>query len=103
MIILSIETSCDETGIAILEVITHDDGSLVFTVLGNALLSQAALHAEYGGVYPTLAKREHEKNLPLMLEKALAEASISVANVDAIAVTHEIGRASCRERVCQYV
>ena len=47
---------------------------MVFTVLGSALLSQAALHAPYGGVFPTLAKREHEKNLPVMLEQALQNA-----------------------------
>jgi N6-L-threonylcarbamoyladenine synthase len=71
MRVLAIETSCDETGIAVVEGRKMETG-FKFTVLGNALLSQAALHAEYGGVYPTLAKREHQKNLPILLEQ-LAE------------------------------
>ncbi|HEY5383344.1 MAG TPA: tRNA (adenosine(37)-N6)-threonylcarbamoyltransferase complex transferase subunit TsaD [Candidatus Paceibacterota bacterium] len=80
MRILAIETSCDETGIAIVEG-TKTEGGFAFTVLGSALLSQAALHAPYGGVYPNLAKREHEKNLPILFEKFKDE------KVDAIAVT----------------
>lgn len=71
MRVLAIETSCDETGIALVEGRKTESG-LEFVVLGNALLSQAALHAEYGGVYPTLAKREHQKNLPILLDQ-LAE------------------------------
>ncbi len=56
MKILAIETSCDETGVAIVEGQKTGD-SISFSVLGSALLSQAQLHAEYGGVYPNLAKR----------------------------------------------
>jgi N6-L-threonylcarbamoyladenine synthase len=73
MRVLSIETSCDETAIAILDC-TGDVHGATFTVVADALYSQAHLHAEYGGVYPTLAKREHNKNLPLLLEQALAKA-----------------------------
>ncbi|MEK7530449.1 MAG: tRNA (adenosine(37)-N6)-threonylcarbamoyltransferase complex transferase subunit TsaD [Patescibacteria group bacterium] len=73
MRILSIETSCDETAISILDC-TGDTSGATFKVLGNALYSQAHLHAEYGGVHPTLAKREHIKNLPILLEQALGEA-----------------------------
>lgn len=66
--ILAIETSCDETAVAVLEC----SGGLEkpsFDVLSHELYSQASLHAEYGGVYPSLAKREHAKNLiPLLLE-----------------------------------
>ncbi len=69
MRVLAIETSCDETGVSILEG-TQTGEAMRFTVLGTALLSQAALHAPYGGVYPNLAKREHEKNLPVILEQA---------------------------------
>jgi N6-L-threonylcarbamoyladenine synthase len=90
MKILAIETSCDETGIAVVDGRKTNDG-FVFTVLGNALLSQASLHAEYGGVYPTLAKREHQKNLPLMLEQALAQANLSIGDADALAVTEGPG------------
>lgn len=84
MKILAIETSCDETGIALVEGV-KTDGVFSFTVLDSALLSQAALHAEYGGVYPNLAKREHEKNLPILFEK------FKDAEVDAITVTNGPG------------
>jgi N6-L-threonylcarbamoyladenine synthase len=74
--ILAIETSCDETAISILEA----DGGFEnpsFSVLANIVHSQIDVHKEYGGVYPTLAKREHAKNLPLILEQAFQEAGIS--------------------------
>lgn len=64
MKILAIETSCDETGIALLEVKNSK-----FKILANQLSSQAKIHAPYGGVFPALAKREHIKNLPLLLNK----------------------------------
>ena len=73
MKILAIETSCDETAVAILEI----SGELEkpdIKILGNTLLSQVSLHEKYGGVYPNLAKREHEKNLPILLEQTLSEA-----------------------------
>ena len=73
MRILAIETSCDETGVAVVEG-TRTDSGYILRVLGSALNSQAALHAEYGGVFPNLAKREHEKNLPLVLAEALTAA-----------------------------
>lgn len=73
MNILSIETSCDETAVSLVEV----SGGLenpTFRVLGNSLFSQIATHAKYGGVFPTLAKREHAKKLPLLLIETLTEA-----------------------------
>ncbi len=73
MRILSIETSCDETAIAILDITGPLERPEV-KVLGNALYSQAKLHEQYGGVFPMLAKREHEKNLPILLEQVLAHA-----------------------------
>ena len=75
MKILAIETSCDETAIAILEA-QGDERAAQFTVLGNALLSQIDIHREYGGVFPALAKREHAKNLVPILEAALEEAEL---------------------------
>lgn len=75
MKILAIETSCDETAIALLDC-AGDDRSATFTVLGNALISQIDIHKEYGGVYPALAKREHAKNLAPLLEKALKDAGL---------------------------
>lgn len=75
MKILAIETSCDETAVAIVE--GTDVGSdTQFRILGNALLSQIEVHREYGGVYPMLAKREHAKNLVPLLTAALEEAEM---------------------------
>jgi N6-L-threonylcarbamoyladenine synthase len=80
MKVLAIETSCDETGIALVE--GEKRGlSLHFVTLKAALLSQAALHAPYGGVYPNLAKREHQKNLPVLFEQFKND------DYDAVAVT----------------
>ncbi len=75
MKVLAIETSCDETAIAILECAGTEQNAR-FTVLGNALLSQVEVHKEYGGIFPALAKREHAKNLVPILEAALEEAEL---------------------------
>lgn len=75
MNILSIETSCDETAVSIV----HADGQFPdarYEILGDALHSQIDIHAEYGGVFPALAKREHAKKLIPMLTKALTEAEL---------------------------
>ncbi|MFA5996774.1 MAG: tRNA (adenosine(37)-N6)-threonylcarbamoyltransferase complex transferase subunit TsaD, partial [Candidatus Paceibacterota bacterium] len=83
MKILAIETSCDETAIAIVEA-TGDEQNAQFTVLGNTLLSQIELHRQYGGVFPALAKREHAKNLVPILEAALEEAELLHEDTQAI-------------------
>ncbi len=75
MRILAIETSCDETAIAIVDA-EGDENEARFRVLGNALLSQIDIHKEYGGVFPALAKREHAKNLVPILIAALEEAEL---------------------------
>jgi N6-L-threonylcarbamoyladenine synthase len=76
MKILAIETSCDETAIALIR--TEDSGSKesLLHVLGNILYSQAPLHAKYGGVFPTLAKREHQKKLVPILKEVLTSSLI---------------------------
>lgn len=71
MRILAIETSCDETAISILEA---KDGS--FNVLSHVVHSQIDMHREYGGVFPTVAKREHGKNLVPVLTEALEKAGL---------------------------
>lgn len=88
MRVLAIETSCDETAVSILECSGSVSGA-TFRVLGNALYSQADLHAQYGGVFPTLAKREHIKNLPVMYAEAMRQAGNPT--VDLIAVTQGPG------------
>ncbi len=75
MKILSIETSCDETAVSIVE--AHGDfPNATYTILGDALFSQIDIHKEYGGVFPALAKREHIKTLIPMAKKALSSASL---------------------------
>ena len=72
MLILGIETSCDETAVCIVSA-TGDKNSPVFSILGNALNSQTKIHEQYGGVFPALAKREHSKNLIPLFKKVLEE------------------------------
>lgn len=73
MKLLAIETSCDETAVAVLEGTAGGGTAATFTLLGNALLSQIDIHKEYGGVYPMIAKREHAKNLVPLLDSALSQ------------------------------
>src|SRR3989344_7881248 len=86
MIVLGIETSCDETAISVVEA-SGDLESLSFRLLGSAIHSQVDMHALYGGVYPNLAKREHIKNLPIVYKQALENANISEDKTEMIAVT----------------
>jgi N6-L-threonylcarbamoyladenine synthase len=92
MIILAIETSCDDTCIAIVEAEKDKSDKIKFKVLSNIVSSQVKLHAKYGGVYPTLAKREHQKNLPIILKKSLKEFK---QKIDLIAVTAGPGLEPC--------
>ena len=81
--ILGIESSCDETGAAIVD----DSGR----VLADVVQSQVKLHAPYGGVIPELASRDHLRNALPVVREALARAAITLAEVDGIAVTHRPG------------
>ena len=83
MIILGIESSCDETSIAVLK-----DGH---EILSNKISSQIAIHKEYGGVVPEIASRQHVKNIATILDEALEEANITMKDVDYIAVTYAPG------------
>jgi len=67
--LLSIETSCDETAISVLEI--KEGKNINFKVLANITASQVKLHEQYGGVFPMMAKREHGIALPIILEKIL--------------------------------
>lgn len=75
MRILGTETSCDETGVCIIETEKTETGTTL-KVLGNQLYSQVKLHEQYGGVFPMMAKREHAKNLVPLLEACLLEAGL---------------------------
>lgn len=74
MILLSIETSCDETAIALVKRVRGKQ--VRFEVLSHKVLSQIDLHAEYGGVFPALAKREHTKAITQLIAEALEEAGL---------------------------
>ena len=82
MLLLAIETSCDETSAAVVR-----DGR----VLANVVSSQTKLHAEYGGVVPELATREHLRNFLPVAHEALREAGVTTAQLDAVAATQGPG------------
>lgn len=84
--ILAIETSCDETAAAVVQ----KDGAN-FTVLANVVQSQASLHSKWGGVVPDLASREHIQNIAPVINEALSRSSLSVKDIDALAVTQGPG------------
>ena len=96
MKILGIESSADDTGIALIEAEGKFGPDFSYKVLGNAVSSQA-VHAQYGGIFPAMAKREHANNLPTVLERVLDDAHepASRPNIDAIAVTHGPGLEPC--------
>ncbi len=75
MKLLAIETSCDETALAILE-IKGTAKKPAFSVLSHNVASQIALHAQYGGVFPAMAKREHAKNIVPLFKKTLSETNL---------------------------
>jgi N6-L-threonylcarbamoyladenine synthase len=84
-LILAIETSCDETAAAVVQRGSH--------TLSSVVASQIATHARYGGVVPELASREHLRAIVPVVRAALAQASITLADLDAIAVTSGPGLA----------
>jgi N6-L-threonylcarbamoyladenine synthase len=84
---LAIETSCDETSVAVVA------GGR--QVLSNVIHSQVDLHAEFGGVVPELAARDHLERLPHLLDLALKDAAVSRTDLDLLAVTRGPGLAGC--------
>ena len=83
MNILAFESSCDETAVAVVR-----DGR---TVLSDAILSQADMHALYGGVVPEIASRKHVEAIAGLTDRALADAGLTKQDVDAVAVTYAPG------------
>ena len=79
MRVLGIESSCDETAVSVVE-----DG---VTILGNKVASQVDIHARYGGVVPEVASRQHLLSLVPALEQCLDSASLSLSEIDSVAVT----------------
>ncbi|MBQ1459751.1 MAG: tRNA (adenosine(37)-N6)-threonylcarbamoyltransferase complex transferase subunit TsaD [Oscillospiraceae bacterium] len=83
MNILAFESSCDETAVAVVR-----DGR---TVLSDAILSQADMHALYGGVVPEIASRKHVEAIAGLTDQALSDASLTKRDIDAVAVTYAPG------------
>src|SRR6202040_1523528 len=81
MVILGIETTCDETAAALVERTEDGHGR----IMSNIVLSQVAEHAEFGGVVPEIAARAHVEALDAIIAKAMAEAEMSFAALDGIA------------------
>ena len=83
MIILSVESTCDETAVAITENGRH--------VLTDQIFSQARLHAVYGGVVPEIASRSHVEVISQLADRAIAEAGVTRSDIDAVAVSYAPG------------
>lgn len=83
ILILGIESSCDETAAAVVK-----NGR---EVLSNIISSQIAIHTQYGGVVPEIASRKHVENINGVIERALAQADVTLDDIDAIAVTYGPG------------
>ena len=83
MNILAFESSCDETAVAVVR-----DGR---QLLSDAILSQADMHALYGGVVPEIASRKHVQAIAALSDKALADAGLTKRDIDAVAVTYAPG------------
>ena len=79
MLVLGIESSCDETGIALYDT---EKG-----LVSHALHSQIEMHAEYGGVVPELASRDHIRRVLPLIQKVLNDAKLELKNIDGIAYT----------------
>lgn len=78
MKILAIDTSCDETAVAITE---------NTKIVSNIIWSQASLHSSFGGVFPSLAQRQHQERIDYVVDRAIKKSGINIEEVDAIAVT----------------
>ena len=83
MKILAIESSCDETSIAIVE-----DGR---NVISNVVYTQIDIHKLYGGVVPEIASRHHIEKITYVLDQALKESNLKIEDIDAVGVTAEPG------------
>ena len=81
--ILGIETSCDETAAAVIE-----DGRII---LSSVVASQVDLHAQFGGVFPEVASRQHIKTIYPIIDQALHQAHLTLNELDAVAITRGPG------------
>jgi N6-L-threonylcarbamoyladenine synthase len=94
MIVLGIETSCDETGVALYNTTPWENHAPAHQgILGQALHSQIAMHRDYGGVVPELASRDHIRRVLPLLDDALKQAGLQLKDIDAVAYTQGPGLA----------
>ena len=94
MIVLGIETSCDETGVALYNTTPWESAKPASQgILGQALHSQIAMHREYGGVVPELASRDHIRRILPLLDESLAQSGLTLKDIDALAYTQGPGLA----------
>ena len=89
MIILGIESSCDETSAAVVAEV--DDPAHPWQIRSNVVASQVAIHREWGGVVPELASRQHVRDICGVVERAMEDAGLSLPQLDAVAVTQGPG------------
>jgi N6-L-threonylcarbamoyladenine synthase len=94
MIVLGIETSCDETGVALYNTTPWEEGKPAFLgILGQGLHSQVAMHRDYGGVVPELASRDHIRRVIPLLDQSLSQSGLKLTDIDAVAFTQGPGLA----------
>jgi len=94
MIVLGIESSCDETGVALYNTAPWESGQPAsLGILGQGLHSQIAMHRDYGGVVPELASRDHIRRLLPLLDQSLTESGLKLGDIEAIAYTQGPGLA----------
>src|SRR5215470_11904682 len=89
MIVLGIETSCDETSAAVVE--ETGNATRPWRVRSNVVASQVEIHREWGGVVPELSARQHIRDICGVVERALADAGVGASGYDAVAVTEGPG------------
>ena len=94
MIVLGIETSCDETGVALYNTAPWEEGKPAFLgILGQGLHSQIDMHQDYGGVVPELASRDHIRRVLPLLDQSMAQSGLKMSDIDAVAFTQGPGLA----------
>src|SRR4051812_15538288 len=93
MLILGIETSCDETAAAVVEQLTPSTGAgpPAWRLRSNIVASQVDIHREWGGVVPEIASRQHVRDICGVVERALADGDAQWSDLDALAVTQGPG------------
>jgi len=89
MVVLGIETSCDETAAAVVS--TTGDAARPWQIRSNVIASQADIHREWGGVVPEIASRQHVRDICGVVERAMSDASVGWDDLDALAVTQGPG------------